>query len=162
MYINCCRTDASGNPLFQENGIPPGGSVTITLPFYSPLVTGTIDPHPPLDKNGIPPIPEFIDWWNGGNTNVFVAPTTDLKPPEVLRTHWTADNSGTDINGKPVTPFPTQAHHPNKQSPVLPFRRLRLAYFFRACLDRQLEAAAVGGIHARRGRGGRDQKRQPQ
>ena len=32
MYINCC---APG-----ENGIPPGGSVTIKLPFYSPLVAG--------------------------------------------------------------------------------------------------------------------------
>ena len=29
-YVNCCATG--------ENGIPPGGSVIITLPFYSPLV----------------------------------------------------------------------------------------------------------------------------
>jgi hypothetical protein len=35
MYINCC---APG-----ENGLPPQGSVTIRLPFYSPLVA-VIDP----------------------------------------------------------------------------------------------------------------------
>src|SRR5262249_48351015 len=29
-YVNCCGTG--------ENGIPPNGSVTITLPFYSPLI----------------------------------------------------------------------------------------------------------------------------
>src|SRR5690348_7321283 len=36
-YVNCCATG--------ENGIPPGGSVTITLPFYSPLVQN-INPDP--------------------------------------------------------------------------------------------------------------------
>ena len=56
MYINCC---AKG-----ENGIPPGGSVTITLPLYSPLVA-SIDP-----KEGGP----MIEWWQGGGINIFRSP----------------------------------------------------------------------------------------
>jgi hypothetical protein len=33
-YVNCCATTADGTtPAPNENGIPPGGSVTITLPF---------------------------------------------------------------------------------------------------------------------------------
>lgn len=48
MYIDCC---ANG-----ENGISPGGSATITLPLYSPLV-GSIDPK----RSG-----QLIDWWQGG------------------------------------------------------------------------------------------------
>ena len=59
MYINCC---AKG-----ENGIPPGGSVTITLPLYSPLV-GSIDPK----KSG-----QLIDWWQGGGINFYRGPVNE-------------------------------------------------------------------------------------
>jgi hypothetical protein len=45
-YINCC---APG-----ENGIPPGGSVTVTPPLYSPLA----DPIKPKDKT---PPGQFAD-----------------------------------------------------------------------------------------------------
>jgi hypothetical protein len=87
MYINCCAT--------AENGIPPGGSVTITLPLYSPLVT-TVDPT----KGD-----QLIDWWQGGGINVYKAPSTDTTPPTVLQNHWTADNptnAVTPISNKPT------------------------------------------------------------
>ena len=35
MYVNCC--DAN------QNGIPPGGKVTITLPLYSKLTDAEVD-----------------------------------------------------------------------------------------------------------------------
>jgi hypothetical protein len=75
MYINCCAT--------AENGIPPGGSVTIVLPLYSPLVAN-IDPT----KGD-----QLIDWWQGGGINVYKAPSTDTTPPTVLQQHWTNDNA---------------------------------------------------------------------
>src|ERR1700722_8360939 len=53
MYINCC---GSGG-----NGIPPNGSVTISLPLYSPLV-GSIKPK----LSG-----QLIDWWQGGGINFY-------------------------------------------------------------------------------------------
>ena len=81
MYINCC---ANG-----ENGIPPGGSATITLPLYSPLV-GSINPK----LSG-----QLIDWWQGGGINFYRAPAADKQPPAVLRQHWKGDQ-----NGNLVTP----------------------------------------------------------
>ncbi len=75
MYINCC---AKG-----ENGIPPGGSASITLPLYSPLV-GAIDPTKPG---------QFIDWWQGGGVNFYRSPSTETKPPAVLEQHWKADQT---------------------------------------------------------------------
>jgi hypothetical protein len=53
MYINCC---AAG-----ENGIPAGGSVTVTLPLYSPLVSSI---NPKLSG-------QLTDWWQGGGINFF-------------------------------------------------------------------------------------------
>lgn len=80
MYINCC---ASG-----ENGIPPGGSATITLPLYSPLV-GSIKPK----LSG-----QLIDWWQGGGINFYRGPATDTTPPAVLQAHWAADQKGNQVN----------------------------------------------------------------
>jgi hypothetical protein len=79
MYINCC---ANG-----ENGIPPGGSATITLPLYSPLV-GSINPK----QSG-----QLIDWWQGGGINFYQAETANPKPPAVLMQHWDADQHGNAI-----------------------------------------------------------------
>ncbi len=79
MYINCC---ANG-----ENGIPPGGSATITLPLYSPLV-GSIHPK----QSG-----QLIDWWQGGGINFYRGPSTDTKPPTVLQQHWDADQNGNEV-----------------------------------------------------------------
>lgn len=82
MYVNCC---APG-----ENGIPPGGSVTITLPFYSPLVRR-------INPNGTA---QFIDWWQGGGINVYKAPITSTTPLAILQKHWTEDNPN-----RAVTPY---------------------------------------------------------
>ena len=79
MYIDCC---AKG-----ENGIPPGGSETITLPLYSPLV-GSIDPK----QSG-----QLIDWWQGGGINFYRAPVTKMEPPAVLQQHWKGDQKGNDV-----------------------------------------------------------------
>lgn len=80
-YVNCCATG--------ENGIPPGYSVTITLPFYSPLVQN-IDPNPDT-KNSIPA--QFINWWQGGGINMFQALKSDGKPPGYLSEFWKADQT---------------------------------------------------------------------
>src|SRR5262245_38383624 len=84
MYVNCC---AAG-----ENGIPPGGSVTIVLPFYSPLVAN-IDPTLTTPA-------QFIDWWQGGGINVFRGPKTSTTPPAIVQMHWTDDTD----NSRGVTP----------------------------------------------------------
>jgi len=87
MYINCC---ASG-----ENGIPPGGSVTVTLPLYSPLV-GSINPK----EAG-----QLIDWWQGGGINFFDSPVTETKPPAALQQHWKTDQGVNDVT--PTSNAPT-------------------------------------------------------
>jgi len=94
MYVNCCATDKNGNPLPNENGISPGGSVTIALPLYSPIVE-----NPDPTKPG-----QLIDWWQGGGINVYKAPSTDPKPPTVLQDHWTADK---DLVVTPTKNTPT-------------------------------------------------------
>lgn len=75
MYVNCC---APG-----ENGIPPGGSVTITLPFYSPLVAK-------IDPKGTA---QFIDWWQGGGINVYKTPKEATTRPPELQAHWNQDQA---------------------------------------------------------------------
>ncbi len=69
MFINCCKAG--------EKGIPPGGSVTIKLPLYSPLVT-TIDPTKPK---------QLVEWWQGGNINLYQSPKAG-GPPAALKTLW--------------------------------------------------------------------------
>jgi hypothetical protein len=89
MYINCC--DAG------ENGIPPGGSVTITLPLYSPLV----------DKI-VPSLPgQLIDWWQGGGVNFYEAPATATTPPPLLQQHWTSDLAANGVTFPPTSTPPT-------------------------------------------------------
>jgi hypothetical protein len=89
IYVNCCNTG--------ENGIPPGGSVKITLPFYSPLVQ-TINPNPDT-KNGIPA--QFINWWQGGGINMFQALDSDGKPPQYLSDFYTNDQANAVSPGAP-------------------------------------------------------------
>ena len=85
MYINCC---APG-----ENGLPPQGSVTIKLPFYSPLVAN-IDPTTKVPA-------QFIDWWQGGGVNIFRGPKGSPTPPTIVQGHWTEDNNAS----RRVTPY---------------------------------------------------------
>ncbi|MGH7048389.1 MAG: hypothetical protein ACREE2_18585 [Stellaceae bacterium] len=89
IYVNCC---AAG-----ENGIPPkGGSVTIKLPFYSPLVKQ-------ISPKGTA---QFIDWWQGGGINVYRGASSSTTPPAILQSHWAADNSK-DRGVKPQSNPPT-------------------------------------------------------
>ena len=60
-------------------GIPAGGSVTITLPLYTPLVAA-IDPT----KGG-----QLIDWWQGGGVRVFYSPKAQGMPPVALTRDYT-------------------------------------------------------------------------
>src|SRR5262249_40987950 len=80
LYINCC---GSG-----ETGIPPGGAVELKLPLYSPLVQ-TVYPDPVKSGN---PIEQFIDWWQGGNINIYAVPTATGGYPDALATHWNEDS----------------------------------------------------------------------
>ena len=65
-------------------GIPPGGSLTLNLPFYSQLVpTNEVDPTKP---------DQYIDWWGGGRIEIFDGDGTKSEPPAAL----TADFSGTN------------------------------------------------------------------
>jgi hypothetical protein len=81
MYIACC---AEG-----ENGIAPGGSVTITLPLYSPLVNPI---NPKLAG-------QLIDWWQGGGIN-FYKSAAGTTPPAELQQHWNNDQTA----GRNITP----------------------------------------------------------
>src|SRR5277367_845617 len=53
------------------NGIPPGGSVSVSVPWYSAL---TGDP----DK--------YVDWWNGGRA-VAQPPMRSIRSPQNLGPH---------------------------------------------------------------------------
>jgi hypothetical protein len=66
------------------DGIPPGGSVTITLPLYTQMVpTASVNPS----VSG-----QYIDWWNGGRIEIFDSLAATHKPPLAL----TADYTGTN------------------------------------------------------------------
>jgi hypothetical protein len=76
-YVNCCDTG--------ENGIPPGGSVTITVPIYTPLF-----PPNPGWPNGIDPTKpnQVVDWWQGINVNIYHADRKTKAPPAALQALW--------------------------------------------------------------------------
>ena len=71
-------------------GIPPRGTVKLTLPLYSQLVP-TIDP-----TQG----DQLIDWWQGGGIRMFYSPKGSGAPPPAL----TADYNGTSANQANQTP----------------------------------------------------------
>ncbi len=52
-------------------GIPPGGSVTITLPLYTQLVEDVV----PTKDN------QYAEWWQGQNLQVFAKPKGTPPPP---------------------------------------------------------------------------------
>ena len=85
MYINCCNAG--------EKGIPAGGSVTISLPLYSPLAA-TIDPT----KSG-----QLIDWWQGGDINIYQTAKDAGSPPPLLQAHFNSETaSQTPTSGAPT------------------------------------------------------------
>lgn len=63
-------------------GIPPGSSITVTLPLYTQLVpTAQVDPK--LNN-------QYIDWWNGGRISIYASPYADGAPPKALTANYTA------------------------------------------------------------------------
>jgi hypothetical protein len=66
------------------NGIPPGGSVTVTLPMWSQLVSDAPDGSKP---------DEYVDWWNGQRLGLFDDPT------EVKKLYDADVASNTDFEG---------------------------------------------------------------
>jgi len=87
-YINCC---AAG-----ENGIPPGGSVTVTLPLFSPLVAN-------IDPTSQTPPGQFADWWQGGHIEVFENAASAGQPPQALADDYNAENTVLPIYSGPPT-----------------------------------------------------------
>ena len=87
-YINCC---APG-----ENGIPPGGSVTVTPPLYSPLA----DPIKPKDKT---PPGQFADWWQGGHIEMFANLKSAESSPPALSALYKAENTSLPTSSDPPT-----------------------------------------------------------
>jgi hypothetical protein len=76
------------------DGIPAGGNVTITLPFYTQLIpTILLNPKCPTNP-ATPNCPDqFIDWWGGGRIEFFKNLKTAHQPPAAL----TADYTGTNL-----------------------------------------------------------------
>ena len=70
------------------DGIPVGGSATITLPLYS-QITPTIDPT----QGG-----QLADWWQGGGIRIYRNPAIRRRPPAAL-----VAEIGTRPDQKPLT-----------------------------------------------------------
>ena len=64
---------------------PPRGSVTITVPLYTPLVSPS-----PSWPNGIDPTKpnQVVDWWQGINVNIYHADIKTNAPPAALKALW--------------------------------------------------------------------------
>lgn len=68
------------NPL--GTGIPPHGSVTVTLPLYTQLVPkGEVNPNAAN---------QYIDWWNGGRISIYASLFSDGAPPKALVANYSA------------------------------------------------------------------------
>jgi hypothetical protein len=88
-------------------GIPPHGSITITLPLYTQLV--------PSDQVN-PKLPDqYIDWWNGGRISLYASLYSDGAPPKALVVDYTARPSQkllTPVAGAAVPICATCQHPP--------------------------------------------------
>jgi hypothetical protein len=88
-------------------GIPPGGSVTVTLPLCSELVKN------PVGTVGHPD--EYIDWWNGGRVYIYDNLVSAGKPPPALTLDLTNDQKYPVV---PLTPGPSCVGCPNQYPPI--------------------------------------------
>jgi hypothetical protein len=80
-------------------GIPPKGSVTVTLPLLTQLVpTAKVDPKK---------TDQYIDWWGGGRVEIFDAPTSTGQPPAALTALYEDRPSQTAVDPILNTPVPT-------------------------------------------------------
>ncbi len=63
-------------------GIPPHGSVTVTLPLYTQLVpAGQVNPKM---------ADQYVDWWNGGRISLYASLYSDGAPPKALQSDYIA------------------------------------------------------------------------
>src|SRR5579871_2040612 len=69
------------NPM--GNGIPPGGKVTVTLPFYTQLVANP-DPTKPN---------QYANWWNGGRIEIFDSEASTGQPSAALTAAFNAEKT---------------------------------------------------------------------
>ena len=76
----------------DSGGIPPGGSVTITVPFYTEL-------QPWTQVNSGTVQDQFIDWWNAMRVYVF-----DGKDAADAAYNFSQDNPPPGVPVKPVLP----------------------------------------------------------
>ncbi|MGH9628194.1 MAG: hypothetical protein ACRD7E_07620, partial [Bryobacteraceae bacterium] len=57
-------------------GIPPGSTITLTLPLYTQFVpTDQVNPKLPN---------QYVDWWNGGRISIYASLYSDGAPPKAL------------------------------------------------------------------------------
>jgi len=79
------------------DGIPAGGNVTITLPFYTQLIpTAQVQPKCPTNP-ATPNCPDqYIDWWGGGRIEFFKNLNAAHQPPAALTVY------GHEFTGKGV------------------------------------------------------------
>jgi len=80
------------------DGIPPGGSLELTLPLLSQLV--------PTDKIDPKKTDQFVDWWGGGRVEIFSAPAKDHKPPVQLTEAINKRPRQSVVNPIAKTPLP--------------------------------------------------------
>jgi hypothetical protein len=76
----------------RNNGIPPRGSVTITLPFYTQLLPATADNLGKVDD-------QFVDWWNAMRIFIF-----NGKDAADAAYDYSVDRNGNVIPPIPVNP----------------------------------------------------------
>lgn len=80
------------------SGIPPGGSITLTLPFYTQLVPGNqVNPKAP---------DQYIDWWGGGRIELFDGDATTGQPPAALTADYTGTNPARAKQVEVTSPVP--------------------------------------------------------
>jgi hypothetical protein len=78
------------------NGVPPGGTVTLTLPFYTQLV----DPPDPTQPN------QYANWWNGGRIEIFDSEASTGAPSAALTAAFNAEKTVvTPVGGAAVPTF---------------------------------------------------------
>jgi hypothetical protein len=93
-------------------GIPPGGSVSITLPLLTQLV--------PTDQVNPKETDQYIDWWGGGRVELFEAPAAEGHPPAALTALFSNRPNQTTVSGSGSTPVPLCADcQPQTQPPKL-------------------------------------------
>jgi hypothetical protein len=91
------------------NGIPPGGTVTVTLPFYTQLVA---TPNPTKPN-------QYANWWNGGRIELFDSEASTGQPSAALTAAYNAEK--TRVTPAPGATVPTLSCAPPPCQPLVFF-----------------------------------------